>query len=394
MALTFVHTADWHLGRRYERIGRYATSSYGWRFEAVRRIYEVAVHRHAQFILAAGDILDREHLPRTSMEEFLTLLGDAPVPLVLIPGNHDPYREGCAWGRDEVLQCLRGFRQVHLCLEPVPLELPGIPATIFPCPVRTKNTPEDVTAWIPRMEPGGDRYRIGLAHGRWKGYAGQPFYENPIASDRAIRAGLDSLALGDFHSPTPPDHPAATARCYYSGAPECTARDEADPGHALLVHIEAPGAIPMVERIFVGHVRLRVLPRITFSPGGDLAPLEEALAGIPDLSQSLVALDLAGALTPEEHAALADRLATLRGESLGIDLVDEDLVEEPTAVAFDELGLTGAEAQLLAHLRTADLAEVLGRSDHAELLATWWTDPGIRREAVSRYYRALREATA
>src|SRR5574341_36333 len=352
MALTFVHTADWHLGRRYERIGRYATSSYGWRFEAVRRIYEVAVHRHAQFILAAGDILDREHLPRTSMEEFLTLLGDAPVPLVLIP------------------------------------------ATIFPCPVRTKNTPEDVTAWIPRMEPGGDRYRIGLAHGRWQGYAGQPFYENPIASDRAIRAGLDYLALGDFHSPTPPDHPAATARCYYSGAPECTARDEADPGHALLVHIEAPGAIPMVERIFVGHVRLRVLPRITFSPGGDLAPLEEALAGIPDLSQSLVALDLAGALTPEEHAALADRLATLRGESLGIDLVDEDLVEEPTAVAFDELGLTGAEAQLLAHLRTADLAEVLGRSDHAELLATWWTDPGIRREAVSRYYRALREATA
>jgi len=342
----------------------------------------------------AGDVLDREHLPRAAMEEILVLLGDTPLPLVLIPGNHDPYREGSAWARDEVIQRLRGFPQVHLCLEPVPPELPGIPATIFPCPVHVKNTPEDVTVWIPPGTRGGDRYRIGLAHGRWQGYAGQPFYENPIASDRAERANLDYLALGDFHSPTPPDHPAAAARCYYPGTPECTARDETNPGHTLVVTIEASGSVPGAEQVFVGHVRLQVLSRITFSPGSGIVPLEDALATVPDLTQSLLVLDLAGAPTPEEHAGLAARLATLRGECLGLDLVEQDLVKEPDTAAFDALGLTGSEAEILRHLQQADLTEVLGDVDKAELLATWGSDPSIRRETVTRYYRALREATA
>ena len=100
-----------------------------------------------------------------------------------------------------------------------------------------------------------------------------------------------------------------------------------------------------------------------------------------------------GALTPEEHAALAGRLATLRGECLGLDLVDQDLVEEPDAAAFEALGLAGSEAQVLLHLQQADLAEVVRDADRAELLGTWGLDPAIRREAVARYYRVLREAT-
>ena len=110
----------------------------------------------------------------------------------------------------------------------------------------SNSTPEDLSSWIPAGTRGGDRYRIGLAHGRWQGYSGGSYPVNFIAANRAEAAGLDYLALGDFHSYTLADHPAASARCYYAGTSECTACDEPRAGFALLVQVDKPGGVPRV----------------------------------------------------------------------------------------------------------------------------------------------------
>src|SRR6202012_2484630 len=61
-----------------------------------------------------------------------------------------------------------------------------------------------------------------------------------------LQKGYDYLALGDWHGTLSFD-----PRVWYSGAPEATRFKEKRPGNALVVEIDAPGAVPRVEEIAV-----------------------------------------------------------------------------------------------------------------------------------------------
>ena len=61
--------------------------------------------------------------------------------------------------------------------------------------------------------------------------------------DRAVRAGLDYLALGDWHGVR-----QAGPKAWYAGTPEPDRFRDNAPGHALAVRIAAAGAEPEVER--------------------------------------------------------------------------------------------------------------------------------------------------
>src|SRR5688572_9971839 len=97
MSLTFIHTADWHLGRVYRRLGPRSSESARWRLEAVQRIFDLAVQNTASFIVVAGDVFDTDLPSRHVMRSAVELLQDAPAPVILIPGNHDYCAEGSVW---------------------------------------------------------------------------------------------------------------------------------------------------------------------------------------------------------------------------------------------------------------------------------------------------------
>lgn len=62
---------------------------------------------------------------------------------------------------------------------------------------------------------------------------------NVIAPNRAALAGLDYMALGDWHGSV-----AVDARTYYSGAPEPDRFKHDRPGQAMVVSIAGQGAMP------------------------------------------------------------------------------------------------------------------------------------------------------
>ena len=86
--------------------------------------------------------------------------------------------------------------------------------------------------------------RIGLAHGPVLDFSEDGAKGDVIAPNRATLAGLDYLALGDWHGRMSLD-----ARTHYSGAPEPDRFKHAKPGEALLVSIEGPGATPDVRSV-------------------------------------------------------------------------------------------------------------------------------------------------
>jgi DNA repair exonuclease SbcCD nuclease subunit len=390
VALTFIHTSDWHLGRTYERLGRRSAEMRSWRFEAVRRVYDLALEQEAAFILVAGDVFQAEMPRQAVVDDVVALLRDAPVPTILIPGNHDPLIEGTVWTRDEFVGELSGVANVKLALKSEPVEIAFAKTVIFPCPVTMKNCPEDITAWIPSAPRGRSQFRIGLAHGKWQEYNGVNYPTDFIAPDRANAAGLDYLALGDFHSYTPTVHPAAEARSYYSGTTECMAVDERGAGHALVVRIAEPGSQPQVDRHRVGRMR-PVQIQDVLSPGGGFDRLKQMADAIEEPTDVLLGLNVSGVLTDEEYEDLVAWNNGLDDRFLGVDRQIVELYREPSQTDFDHLGLVESERRVLDLLHAPVASDGTAGQAVDGLLAGLAANNDVCREALALYYRELKQ---
>jgi hypothetical protein len=137
---------------------------------------------------------------------------------------------------------------LHLALTGAVIDFPELGFAALAAPLTQRHTYNDLTAWFDEAQTAEGRVRVGLAHGSVQGVlASEIDSANPIAPDRAARARLDYLALGDWHGCKQID-----ARTWYSGTPEPDRFKANDPGHVLLVQIDAPGAEPRVQRIATG----------------------------------------------------------------------------------------------------------------------------------------------
>jgi DNA repair protein SbcD/Mre11 len=83
----FLHTADWHAGKKLGRIGR--TREFE---EVFDELVAIARDQKVDAVLVAGDLWDRALPPLESMQlviQTLLRLADAAGTVVAIPGNHD-----------------------------------------------------------------------------------------------------------------------------------------------------------------------------------------------------------------------------------------------------------------------------------------------------------------
>ena len=88
---TFIHTSDLQLGMRRKFLSLEAQSRFDdARLRAVTRLGEIAQDRGAEFIVVAGDVFEHNSLEPTTLGRALEALRKLPVPVYLLPGNHDP----------------------------------------------------------------------------------------------------------------------------------------------------------------------------------------------------------------------------------------------------------------------------------------------------------------
>ncbi len=391
MPLSFLHTADWHLGHTYWRIGPRAAQSATWRLDAVRRIWALADEKKVDFIVVAGDVFDSDTPSATWRRHATELLADCPAPVYLIAGNHDPCAQGSVWFHPEFAGALEGLSNVHLLREAAPIETEA-GALLFPCPVVKKYDRADATAWIPDSGR-GETARVGLAHGGWKGYfsSGDEGALNVISDQCAQRAGLDYLALGDYHSYTPADHAAAKNRTFYAGTPEIGARDNIRGGHALHVEIDGAGQAPRVEAMPVGRVKLCDLGALSWSNANDFEGFRARAEASENREDSLLRARLSGHVAPKIMRALDEWLRDCREEWLGVDVDASRLYAEPTPEDFAPLKLESLEQEVLARLQSDVAPQYLAGVRGAEHVAGWSQSEAARREALALYYRLLVE---
>jgi DNA repair exonuclease SbcCD nuclease subunit len=247
--LKLLHTADWHLGRRFLSFPEEAQKKLSRaRLDVVGRILEVARHNAVHAILCAGDIFD-EPLPLSDFWQGLAKrLAEHPgthAPLFLVPGNHDPLTDESVWSPGHPFRAQLPSWVHVVDRDDFEYEL-SPSAVLYARPCRSRAGESDLALALPSRLANDDRLRIGCVHGSTFDLEGHQA-NFPISRNAGVERGLDYLAIGDTHSfrDVTPNLPVPTV---YPGTPEAGTFDDGDAGHVALVAMFRHGVRPKVAR--------------------------------------------------------------------------------------------------------------------------------------------------
>jgi DNA repair exonuclease SbcCD nuclease subunit len=95
MQTRFMHTSDWQLGVTRHFLDDDAQARWTEaRFEAVRNLGRIAKEEKCEFIVVAGDVFESNQVDRKTLVKACEAMAGIPVPIYLLPGNHDPLDAG------------------------------------------------------------------------------------------------------------------------------------------------------------------------------------------------------------------------------------------------------------------------------------------------------------
>ncbi len=293
--LRLAHTADVHLGRAFGYLGEAAEAHQERLTRAFRRVFAQAQDCHA--VLIAGDLFDSSRVARRWIELALTVIAESRLPVIVIPGNHDPAER-------------HPFREVslpsnlHFLSETKRIRLDELDLEVVACPAG------DSAHWEAslRRDPRGAPFQVAVMHGSMPSAGGQ----GEIQPEWIAQSGLDYIALGDWHSPQ--EWNAGRTVCWYSGAPEM-----------IMPRQQLPATMLIIELV------QRQPARVQSIPVGESRPPSSAPNGTLDWDisayrnmQALVH-DLRDLLTPETVARIRLTGRWAGDEPLNLQLLTESL---------------------------------------------------------------------
>ena len=340
--MRFIHTADWQIGKPFRNFADKESVLRQARLAAVESIGRLAVTEGAAHVLVAGDLYDTEAPSQKTLQEPLERMRNFPAATWhVIPGNHDYHRDNGLWHRAAALGLPPN---VVLHLTPAPAAL-GDDAVLLPAPLRRKSELNDLTEWMDTAETPAGKIRLGLAHGSVQGFDSAGEANNPIAADRAKRAGLDYLGLGDWHR-TLRIGPAT----WYAGTPEADRFNSQEIGQVLLVDIAGSGAPAKVTPHRTGAYRW-LSQTEELAQAADLDGLEARLRALPDLTRLLMRLELRGTLDLTARADLERRLAALEAAMFWLAPDLAALHIRPTMADLEKIDFDGVLREAAEKLR-------------------------------------------
>ncbi len=207
--ILLVHSSDLHVDD-----DRVAAMHGGDGAAGLRGVLDRARDLSADVVILAGDTFDNHQVTSATIDRAGMLLADAGLPVVILPGNHDPATPDSIWLRgrfDEIgnVAIIGITNQRRVAFRSLDLEIWG-------------NAHRDYHDMAPLRDPPSRaaRWQVAIGHGH---YEPPETWANPLRpswliSDEMIRdTQADYVALGHWDR-------AARVGCgavpaYYSGAP-------------------------------------------------------------------------------------------------------------------------------------------------------------------------------
>lgn len=264
VTMKILHTADLHIGKKIFELSMIEDQRY-----ILKQIYDIAVSEQVDVVLIAGDVYDRA-VPSTEavslLDDFLTSLIDAKIPVIMISGNHDsPERVAFA---DRILEKRGLYIAGNYCepLKTVTLEDEYGPVTFVCMPfvkpavtgnVTSSQAVEQMLSTLPvlPMEMDGSLRQVLVTHFFVTGEQGETPELSDSESDVNV-GGLDNVsaglfqnfayvALGHIHRP----QRIGNGNVYYAGAPLKYSFGEAMNEKSVnLVELGKPGEVRVARK--------------------------------------------------------------------------------------------------------------------------------------------------
>ena len=382
---TFLHTADWQIGKPFQSVGDPAKREIlrRQRIETVRGLAALVAERGLDFVIVCGDLFDSFTPDKATVSALCAAVGEIGVPVYAIPGNHDHSGPGCVWEQDffrREQEQLAPNLQVLLSAEPVALDR----AVLLPCPQSRRHESTDPTAWLRTLPDDlpDNLPRIILAHGSTRGFSSsgdsdQESAINRIDLEQLPIEAFTYIALGDWHGTK-----QITEKAWYSGTPEQDrfARGENNlPGRVLIVETTGHSTPPSVQSVSVGRIGWHEIAPVALTNDDDLDTLKgqvETLVG-SRTDQDLLKLDIDGTLSFSGAERLEQMIESLEARLIRLKL-DQNIQIEPTS---EELAaLTQSPDPLIAQVADTLQAEA-------------GTDP-LARDALRELHLEMRKIEA
>lgn len=326
--MKLLHVADIHLDRVFHRAESRpaAARRRGELRDALTRALALGRARQVDAICIAGDVYEHDYVSEDTVSFLRDSLAATGVPVLVTPGNHDPYLPGSVWQRTDWPPNVHVFTRD--AVEPHPL---GDGVTVWGAAFTARNCGSATLARFRVPDDGGTHLLLvhaALTGEQWADEADH----RPVTRAQLRATGVAYAMLGHFH-----DGRGDEFLCY-PGSPEPLDWGERTGMHgASVVEVDAGGVtaepVPIARRRYLERALAVDGAAGSAQIEAALAPLAAAEAG------ASLRVVLTGEIEPGceiDTAALAERC----GHGLA-----ELAVVDRTAPAYD-LDAIAAEASV------------------------------------------------
>jgi DNA repair exonuclease SbcCD nuclease subunit len=341
---TVVHAADVHLETAFTEV-RGGARRRAALADAFARIVDLALERGADALTIGGDLYEAERAGPQTARFIFAQLARFGGPVLVAPGNHDPYSSRSLYARDDRPPNVRVFAEPAWA--PYPLA-DGVTVYGFGHAPAEPGRPF-ANARFDR--PGA---RIALVHGSDEDRCPPGKRATaPFTLAEIVASGATCALAGHYHGGAVLCDETGAPRLAYPGSPEPIKFGERGSHGALVVTVEnGRVAIETVELARTRLIDLDVPLDDAASEHFVLGALEMALA--PYGRDDFLRVRLHGTVAPGtriDRDLIADRFASFVG---AIDIADETVAADYAAIAHEPNVRGRAVADLLALAEAGD----------------------------------------
>lgn len=267
--IKLLHAADLHLDSAFESLPpEQAKERRRGQREILFKLAEAALRNGVDAVLLCGDVFNGVENDRITERDFCRAMGALPCPVLVAPGNHDPYTVYSMWETVHLPENIYVFKNEEI----EGVELPGVHARFWGAGFQTAFC-RPLLRDFQAPEKRRDIPDIMVLHADVG--SGESAY-NGVSREDILKSGMDYVALGHIHTGTPLKLAGEVAYAY-PGCTEGRGYDETGEKGALLVTISDSG----VEAEFVplGGVRYEIV-RVDISSGEPLKAILQAVSGM------------------------------------------------------------------------------------------------------------------
>lgn len=241
-------------------------------------------------VLIAGDLFDTGFVSPDTVKTVKNAIEACGRPVVISPGNHDPYCAGSVWTLGKWPDNAYIFTSDSLSRFDFRTE--GGPLTVWGWAFTSDRL--DACPLASGMVPLRDRVNIICGHAD----TSSPISKYcPVTEKMIAMSGCDYAALGHIHK-APPMAVYGKTLTSYCGFPEGRSWDEPGNGTVVAVTFE-DGAVPSIEKIITGHHRYEIITADVSGEDSDTGIGAKISAMAAGLANASVMFKLEGAVPPD-----------------------------------------------------------------------------------------------